>query len=188
VSWSNSKIALLIILLTLVVGGVFILIRKPFQTKAQERSDLVWYFAYGSNIDEERLRTKRGVEPVSSTVGVLRDYKFLFNKKSKYKNCSYANVVPEEGSVVYGVLYLVSRSDLEKLDYYEGCPTEYYRIKLVVEKLSGDKVMAWIYIANRTKEDLKPCEGYVDIILRGARRFELPEDYINYILEVASDP
>ena len=187
--YSNSKVALILILLTLLAGCTLIfLVRRPSKTKAQETSDLVWYFAYGSNMDEERLRIKRGIEPVNSTIAMLRDYKLLFNKKSKYKNCSYANIVSEKGSVVYGVLYLISRSDLGKLDVYEGYPTEYYRIELTVETLNGSYVMAWTYIANRTKENLKPCEGYANIIVRGARRFGLPEDYINYIIEAANKP
>jgi hypothetical protein len=59
------------------------------------------YFAYGSNIDINRM-ISRGVNPISIRKGILDNYKFIINKMSKADpSIGYANVVPEDGSFVW---------------------------------------------------------------------------------------
>ena len=71
------------------------------------------YFAYGSNMDPEQMSTRC---PDSDFCGVawLSSYRFRINSRG------VATVVPEEGAVVHGALWMISTRDEGRLDKYEG--------------------------------------------------------------------
>jgi gamma-glutamylcyclotransferase (GGCT)/AIG2-like uncharacterized protein YtfP len=81
----------------------------------------------------------------------------------------YANIVRDENGIVEGVLYEITDSDLKVLDRYEGYPSHYERIKVVVGMDSGEKVEAVTYIAkpDKVKDGLKPSREYLSHLLKG---------------------
>jgi cation transport regulator ChaC len=127
------------------------------------------YFAYGSNMDCDRLR-ERGVRFSRREKAVLEWYRLVFNKRStRNPGEGYANIVKDEGGVVEGILYEIADKDIERLDRFEGYPHHYDRRKVEVRLQSGEVVDAVAYIANRkmTAEGLKPSRGYLNHLLKG---------------------
>jgi gamma-glutamylcyclotransferase (GGCT)/AIG2-like uncharacterized protein YtfP len=80
----------------------------------------VLYFAYGSNIDIQRLRDRVGRFGNVIALGPhrLNGFRLVFN-------CGgFANIEPHAGSSVEGILYDLNDEQLHELDWYEGF---YYR-------------------------------------------------------------
>lgn len=127
------------------------------------------YFAYGSNMDPERMKN-RGVKFLKRERAILKGFKLVFNKIS-FQNPGegFANIVEDDKEVVEGILYEIEENDLEKLDRHEGYPSHYTRIKVNVTLENGQTVEAITYIArpDRTREGLKPSKEYLRHLLKG---------------------
>ncbi|WP_035588223.1 gamma-glutamylcyclotransferase family protein [Hippea jasoniae] len=126
------------------------------------------YFAYGSNMNPERMRD-RGVLFKDRQYAVLKGWKLAFNKMASDEGVGYANIVKDESGVVEGIVYEIDQSGIDRLDQAEGCPTHYYRDIVVVKLDSGAEVEAVVYIANENKIDnnLKPTKAYLKHLLKG---------------------
>lgn len=149
-----------------------------------EQDTTLLYFAYGSNMDEERIKSR--LVTYSDRVGaILSDYELVFNKVSKKnKSVGFANIIPAVGLEVEGALYtLNNQDDFAKLDYYEGFPDHYVKKYVnVVSKESGEELVAITYIANQNKvlEGLRPTKVYLEHLLRGEDL--LTNEYYNSLL------
>lgn len=147
------------------------------------KDETVYYFAYGSNMSTARL-IGRGVDVLSSGKGILDHWHLVFNKKS-YRNREYgfANIEPQWGNTVNGVLHEVGGKDLPKLDKFEGYPKHYQRTVLTVLDIgeSGPRtISAVVYIANRkwtTSLPLKMSEDYASHIREGLLEHDIDENY-----------
>lgn len=127
------------------------------------------YFAYGSNMDPDRMR-RRGIRFYKREHAILEGWRLKFNKiASRNPREGYANIEKDPRSIVEGILYEIQDSDIEKLDKYEGYPNHYYRIKVRVKLDSGEEVEAITYIArsNKVREGLKPSKEYLSHLLKG---------------------
>jgi cation transport regulator ChaC len=139
----------------------------------------VWYFAYGSNMDPERMKKRVGRLP-DRIPGILRNWRLEFNKASKdISSKGFANIMPCPGKVVEGILYAVTEEELRKLDDYEVVPTHYEQYVITVERRdTGEVIPAITYIANRDKvrNGLKPTREYLNHLLAGVDC--LSEEYV----------
>jgi cation transport regulator ChaC len=128
------------------------------------------YFAYGSNMDPDRMR-RRGVRFSKRERAVLKGWRLEFNKaSSRDPKEGYANIVKDEKGIVEGVLYEIPEEDVAKLDRCEGFPEHYGRIRVEVELGDGSRVEAVAYVAQPAwvREGLKPSRGYLEHLLRGS--------------------
>lgn len=130
------------------------------------------YFAYGSNIDPDRLR-KRQINFFSRELAFLPGYEIRFNKKAKDGNFAYANIGIAKTETVEGALYEIADPDILILDKFEGTPDHYVRTKIEVIDSSNVNVEAYTYIANTTKivDGLLPTKNYLDYLLNGKDLF-----------------
>lgn len=138
------------------------------------------YFAYGSNLDRERMK-ERKCDFSSAKSAHLKDWKLVFNKRSaKIPAMGFGNVIPAKGEIVEGILYEMDDSMIKSLDKYEGYPKHYNREKIIVS-VEGKEVEADIYIATPewTDENVKPTQDYIDHFLAG-KEF-LSEKYYNFV-------
>ena len=80
------------------------------------------YFAYGSNINTEQLRS---YVPSAKPLGRARllNKRMVCNKKSR-DNSGKANLVDSHSDAVWGVLYEIDLVELDKLDRAEGAVSE----------------------------------------------------------------
>lgn len=130
------------------------------------------YFAYGSNMSISRLRRRVSSASKIDTAR-LKDYKFICNKIGG-DGTAKANIEFAHGEEVWGVIFELTKKDLEILDSYEG---GYIRKKLRVRS-GANEMKVYSYISNRVEEDLRVAPRYKDYIIQGAQENELPKAYI----------
>ena len=140
--------------------------------------DTFLYFAYGSNLNPEQIRRRI---PEARAVGraTLRGWKLVERL--------YADIERSRGSRVEGVLYLVTKTELHRLDLYEGYPSVYNCVKVIVHaELMGSRatryrVPAFTYAMTpetRKLRDGKPYpDGYRITCATGARYWGLPNAF-----------
>ncbi len=145
-----------------------------------------WYFAYGSNLSEDRMRKRTG-SAHTPTVAHIRGYRFAFNKRGR-DGTAKANIMPDEDAMVWGVAYRCSCEALSALDCFEGVRSgDYVRTSVRIVTVRGRELDAMTYIATpRTiDESLGPSDEYFRIIIEGARQHHLPEEHIREIYRAA---
>ena len=141
------------------------------------------YFAYGSNMDEQRMKVERQIPCSKRCAAHLSGYHLEFNKMAQRNSQEgKANIVPDSSGLVEGVLYNIDAASLPKLDKCEGYPEDYLKIPIKVLLTSdGQEVCAITYRANpkKIRDGLKPRRCYLDYLLAG--RDILSEEYFNWL-------
>lgn len=119
-------------------------------------------FAFGSNMDPEQMQRRC---PSARFRGVheIQDHRLTFVGRSRGWGGAVATIEPRRGAKVIGILWQVSKADLEALDGFEGAPHVYRRIPCQIRG-AGSKV--WIYVHNRPVRG-RPSASYVATIRRG---------------------
>ena len=129
-----------------------------------------FYFAYGSNMDVERVQ-QRGMAFVGRISGRLAGYRLVFNKRAKgHRGIAHANIELSAAGQVEGVLYaLAAPESILQMDPYEGYPIRYSRTILSIETETC-VAAAWVYEANAQfiETDCKPTQSYLNHLLAGA--------------------
>jgi hypothetical protein len=126
---------------------------------------LCYYFAYGSNMNPERM-LKRQVSFTKRVAGSLRNWKLVFNVPDcKQDGVAYANIERCEGARVEGVLYEVEQAGMSILDRFE---TGYARLLVSVFN-DGHVREAYVYIFPQadTESNRKPARWYLAHLLAG---------------------
>ena len=137
----------------------------------------LYYFAFGSNMDKQQM-IDREVEFTEMQKGIMKDWKLVFNKRKwKGEGVGFANIVPEYGLTVEGIIYKVNENTIQTLDDLEGIPKAYHKKTMLVENINKESVNCIVYIANhsRTNNSLKPEKKYLNHLLAG-KEF-LSEEY-----------
>jgi len=143
---------------------------------------MIWYFAYGSNMNRARLEERLAAERVGMGArvgGRLDGWRLGFNKVRRGTPASgAANIVRAAGGVVHGTLNEMPEEGLAVLDRFEGVTTRQYRREIVpvVRADTGAPVNATTYVAlNVGSDTLLPLREYLAHLLAG--RDLLPDDY-----------
>ena len=148
---------------------------------------LSWYFAYGSNMNAQRLFEERlkpeGVGAGERIAGRLDGWRLAFNKQGRVPGTGAGNIIQAPGEKVHGTLNLLPAKGLEVLDRYEGVAGGHYerRMVQVVRSDTGAMVEAITYVALLTGEGLRPTREYLGHLLAGSDL--LPADYFRRLSE-----
>jgi gamma-glutamylcyclotransferase len=140
------------------------------------------YFAYGSNMDEQRVTAANRCPDARFIFNaVLPGYRLVFSCGGDSSTCA-ADAEPDPPSLIWGVVYDITDSDRRQLDAREGIAGRPYRPKEVLVHPHGDveqRVMVLTY-ATRGPEGVQhpPSREYLGYLVRGARRWGLPGEYI----------
>jgi len=127
---------------------------------------VVFYFAYGANMSEEKME-ERGINFLSAFSGFLCGWKRTFDKPTK-SGFAAANIVETGNSYQWGVIYsLCSEEELEKLDKFEGSGYERITIEAWLP-FKNEFLDVVVYRAVKTKEGLKPTRSYIFNLIYGA--------------------
>jgi len=137
----------------------------------------VWYFAYGSNLCVEQMIRRTGPigEEERPCIARLPSYRLVFNMRGDDGQL-YANISQPGGGVI-GVLYRCGPAALSRLDVYEE-GYDRRRVLVTLESGTAREAMAYIARPESTTNEGVPSAEYLEIILRGAKRQGLPQDYI----------
>lgn len=139
------------------------------------------YFGYGSNLDTEHMRKRCGGR--FFTIAYLPNYRLAFTLRCwKWPGGWAADVVSSKDSIVWGAVYELSDSQLERLDKSEGLDrSAYIREKVTVYRPNGKTLLGvWTYFV-KAKGEGKPAKAYIEILIRGARQIRLPQEYIKFL-------
>ena len=127
------------------------------------------YFAYGSNMNPDRVR-QRGLRFHRCEAAALLGYTLLFDKVSAaHPTEAHANIGYAPAKRVEGVLYHLEGADeILKMDPFENAPINYGRDAVWVQTASGE-LAAWTYFANPAVivPGLRPSKTYLAHLLRG---------------------
>ena len=145
--------------------------------------DQVWYFAFGANMHDRAFRQRRGMHPLEWRAGRVRGYRLRFNLEGRpIGKAAPANISPDAGAEVWGVLYRISRLDLLHLDSTEGVPGRRYRhLWLDGEDVDSCAFRVVTYIADGEETDSNPSLRYLTLLREGARAHGLPEHYLRFL-------
>ena len=148
--------------------------------------DKVWYFAFGANMHDSAFQERRGMRPIEWQAGRIRGYRLRFNLDGRpLGKAAPANISPDSGADVWGVLYQITRADLVRLDSTEGVPGRRYRQLWVdAEDARGKPLHAVTYMARGNETDGNPSVRYITLLRDGARAHGLPENYLQFLDEV----
>ena len=140
------------------------------------------YFAYGSNMLEERLKARVPGGIFINTCSV-RKYKLRFHKKSD--DCSGKCNIVKTGfkkDAIYGVVFEVPDDQLKALNEAEGIGHGYrHNYNISIRLADGTKPPVLTYVATGLKyidDSLIPYVWYHALVIAGAEQHKLPEDYI----------
>lgn len=147
------------------------------------------YFAYGSNMLDERLRQRCSSARFVGT-GAAAGWQLAFTKRS-LDHSGKATMRPCSSSTgrVHGVLFTIDLIERPILDLAEGADYE-RRDNVPIEVEGGALTYASAYIARETAIDagLIPYDWYRALVIAGARRHRLPADVIAMIEAVPVRP
>jgi ribonuclease J len=133
------------------------------------------YFAYGTNMHPEQMKTRC---PNATPLGgaTLRGHKLFFTTDG------LPSIAPQPNTTLYGVLWRITPEDEQALDIYESVQSGLYtKARLPIHFKDNPPRDALVYIAaNKTKGDHADQE-MLDEILAGAKWASLPGDYMNYL-------
>lgn len=133
--------------------------------------DEIYCFAYGSNMDEEQMEGRcPGARPLETAC--LRGYRFALDESG------VATVIKDKDSSVTGVLWAISRENEEVLDMYEGVAAGCYK-KTCLEVTTEERTYKpLIYISLRNKGGSAGRTGYMEKIIKAARRWGFDREYV----------
>jgi len=144
---------------------------------------MIYYFAYGSNLYEKQMK-ERCPESRLISVAVLRNYRLDFTIYSKMRRCGCADVIKDGGKEVWGLLYILSEKDLQKLDKFEGVPNYYKRIKVDVLDKNNRLFRAYAYeVVNKLGFQM-PSSEYLNIIRNASQKFSFPQNYQDFLKNI----
>lgn len=151
-------------------------------------SSMLWYFAYGSNMQSATLRGRRGIEYRRAVPARLRDWRLVLDKPSFLRDGNtFANVVPEPGAVVCGVSFEVAEEDMSHIDLTEGVLLgNYERVAVTVEPLLDGHAAhtAFTLTSERRHSETRPSPRYMGLLIEGAHEHGLPADYITALRQI----
>lgn len=144
-------------------------------------SDPVWYFAYGSNMNERLFRERRHMTWREARFGRLRGYRLSFSVAGGMQPgvSAPANIVPQPDGTVYGALYLLPLRKFARLDNSEG--KQYGYLWTEAEDLAGNRVPVVTYMVPHAVAEGRPGLRYLNLIREAARQRGLPEHYLAFL-------
>jgi len=136
------------------------------------------YFAYGSNMEISQMQTRC---PGHTILGpaCLSHYTLAFTRWSRSWNSGTADILPEKGKEVWGILYDMTFENLRRVDKFADYPTSYVRQDVMV-KQDKEILPAFTYIAVRQGIFL-PSKAYLAKMVLGGTESKIPEQYIEVL-------
>lgn len=127
---------------------------------------MVWYFAYGSNLDRNQMEERVGSWGRCQKA-LLRGWKLTFNVSSSGWGGKAANIIQTSDTkdIVYGVVYQLTEAQLDKLTRIEG-PRP---VDLEVES-AGNKITARVCVFNSRAPPGQPTKEYLDEVVSGLQQ------------------
>jgi len=139
---------------------------------------VIWYFAYGSNLDPRTFQGWRCMRPSETRLARLDGWRLAFDLPVGRGERGVANLARDAEAAVHGVAYRISDWGAAWLDRTEGVPRTYRRMAVELALEDGKTLVAFTYQSPRGRANRKPSRRYMNLILRGARHHGLPDAWV----------
>lgn len=152
---------------------------------------MVWYFAYGSNMQSATLRGRRGIAYARAVPGQARGWRLVLDKPGLIPTGeSFGNIILDPAAAVWGVLYQIDDADLGHIDLTEGVLIgNYARIEIPVQPSdSASAINAFTLVSERRDPALQPSTRYMELLVAGAEEHGLPAEYIAFLRSIRARP
>ncbi len=116
----------------------------------------------------------------------LKNYKLAFSIYSPKRKCGCADIIPQNNSRVYGLLYKLNDENMTRMDDFEGVSSHHYQRITVTILCEGKLVDAYTYEVIDKKEGLIPSEHYVSLLQEAAKTFNFPIDYQLFLSKISA--
>src|SRR5260221_4947716 len=144
----------------------------------------MYYFAYGSNLDLLQMQLRCPEAQFVSTAK-LDGYRICFPRRSYIRDCAVISIEPAIGEAVWGALYELDGTDIQRLDEREGFDrkrdrslNQRNRITVRVESADERAVVAEVYVAVPTENPGVPSTHYVGYLVAAAAECGLPKQHL----------
>lgn len=154
------------------------------------------YFAYGSNMDSQRLNGDERLKGDARPLGLMctqEQFELEFTVRSVTNECAAATLASGSGRTIWGVLYEVpdwlilreTSSNRKSLDEIEGEGKNYTRVGIKLDYPNGSPIaeQAITYLAKQPTTGQQTSHDYVHHIICGLREHKAPEEYVGYVKE-----
>ena len=140
-------------------------------------ADPLWYFAYGSNMNERLFRERRHMTPLETRTARLDGYRLCFSVAGGMRPgiSAPANIGKATDAAIHGVLYLLPLRKFARLDASEGRQYSYVWVDVV--DAGGDSVRALTFKVAADVPEGRPGRAYLNLIREAARQRRLPPEY-----------
>lgn len=131
------------------------------------------YFAYGSNLNLEQMAFRcPGAEPIGPAI--VDGFRLTFCGNTS--GAGVATILPDEGSRVKGLLWLLTANCEKSLDFYEGFPRLYGKEEILVhgERIAEQSVMVYTMNEPYRSQVALPSWPYLNGILQGCLQNGIP--------------
>lgn len=150
------------------------------------------YFAYGSNLNDNDLQQwcdtkKLKIELTKKGNAKLNGYGLDFTRKSKNRNCGVADIVKSTNSSVFGVLFETDNKSLENIDKKEGVASKSYKridVEVIFDDGSCFHNVITYEVVKKSKKIIYPNSEYLNLIIEGAEKNGLPDEWIEKLKRI----
>jgi len=149
-----------------------------------------WYFAYGSNMQTATLRDRRGVDFRRAVAARVPGWRLVLDKPPLFSiGHAFANIVPDPGAEVLGVLYELTAADLDHVELTEGVRIGNYAAVDVEAWPLQDAapLTARSLSSSRREPALRPSTRYMALLIEGALEHGLPAAYVETLRAIPAD-
>jgi len=150
-------------------------------------------------MDPDRLTQRKEIAPEPPhvlAIGKLNNYKPRFSRYSINNKGGVLDIVKEENSCVYGIIYGIKEQYLYLIDKAEGAPKFYQKITVNVEidqiinddfchsEFSNEDFLnCYCYeVVNKTPQEVPPSRAYMKHVKIGHDKYGVNIDLIEKIL------
>lgn|SRR3989442_10379781 len=148
----------------------------------------MWYFAYGSNLNQDDLdgwcAEKRlpllNLSAKPWKRATLTDHMLVFDCFSKRRNSVAANIRSSPGEIVRGVAFELSDEEFRIIARKEGAPRTYTEVDVELAVEDGSPLQAKTFYCRPGTEQANqnPCGAYVNLIIEGAVAYSLDDTWL----------
>ena len=142
----------------------------------------IWTFGFGSNMNITLLRSKKGLNVLDSTPGVLKEWRLSFQSRAlPFVEPSFADARPGAlDDELHGVAVLLPGADYSRLAAQESA---YDEAHVKIAAYDGRIISARVFTMRSTPleenaPDIPCSKRYLNVLVSGAREAGLREDYV----------
>lgn len=154
---------------------------------------LVWYFAYGSNMNSATFRGRRGIEYRRAVPTRAPGWRLVLDKSPLLPmGETFANIVPDPAAETLGVAFEIEASELIQIDWSEAVPLgNYRRVEIEVAALTpmdDGPGSAFTLTADKRAARASPSTRYMQLLIDGAIEHGLPDHWVEALKAIPAHP